>query len=79
MIKNIFKKKSPFKNYLRLFATGFTMGSADIVPGVSGGTIAFILGVYEELIDSIKTVSGDVVKLFFKGKFKHIFWESGRV
>jgi putative membrane protein len=71
-ILNIFKRKQEHstKDYLRLFFTGFTMGSADIVPGVSGGTIAFIFGVYEELIDSIKTVSGEVLKLFFKGKFK---------
>lgn len=49
------------------------MGSADIVPGVSGGTIAFIFGIYEELIDSIKTVSGEVPRLFLKGKFKEGF------
>lgn len=36
-----------------LIAKGFCMGAADIVPGVSGGTMAFILGIYEELIDSI--------------------------
>lgn len=46
------------------------MGAADIVPGVSGGTIAFIFGIYEELIYSIKTVSGEVPKLFLQGKFK---------
>lgn len=46
------------------------MGSADIVPGVSGGTIAFIFGVYEELINSIKLVSGQVPRLILKGKLK---------
>ena len=71
-ILNIFKRKPEHstKDYIRLFFTGFTMGSADIVPGVSGGTIAFIFGVYEELIDSIKTVSGEVLKLFLRGKIK---------
>lgn len=44
------------------------MGSADIVPGVSGGTIALILGVYEQLIDSIKLVSGQVLKTGLKGE-----------
>lgn len=34
------------------------MGAADVVPGVSGGTIAFIVGIYEELIDSIKVLTG---------------------
>jgi len=51
------------------------MGSADIVPGVSGGTIAFIFGVYEELIDSIKLVSGQVPRLVLKGKIKEA-WET---
>jgi putative membrane protein len=44
------------KDYFGLFLRGFAMGSADVVPGVSGGTIAFISGIYEELIDSIRMV-----------------------
>lgn len=36
------------------FLSGLAMGTADIVPGISGGTMAFILGIYEELIDSIR-------------------------
>lgn len=64
------KKYQPFfKNFARLFFTGFTMGSADIIPGVSGGTIAFIFGVYEELIHSIKKISGETLKLLLTGKF----------
>lgn len=42
------------KEYAGLAARGFCMGSADVVPGVSGGTMAFILGIYEELIGSIR-------------------------
>lgn len=42
------------REYLGLAARGFAMGCADIVPGVSGGTIAFILGIYEELVMSIR-------------------------
>ena len=38
------------KEYIGLVARGFAMGSADVVPGVSGGTMAFILGIYEELV-----------------------------
>lgn len=43
--------------YAGLVARGFVMGSADVVPGVSGGTMAFILGIYEELIDSIRAAA----------------------
>lgn len=56
------------KSYLRLFLTGFGMGTADLIPGVSGGTIAFLSGIYEELIYSIKFVTGDVVRKALKGK-----------
>jgi putative membrane protein len=62
--------KRLFRRSARLFGTGIAMGSADIVPGVSGGTIAFILGVYEDLIAAIKTVSGPVIKLLLQGKVK---------
>lgn len=43
--------------YAGLVARGFLMGSADVVPGVSGGTIAFIVGIYEELIESIRAAA----------------------
>lgn len=58
------------KKMIRLFTTGFTMGAADIVPGVSGGTVAFLLGIYEELIQSIKLLSGKVPKLLLQGQIK---------
>ena len=45
-----------WKHYLGLVARGFAMGSADVVPGVSGGTMAFILGIYAELIFSIRAI-----------------------
>lgn len=49
-------KKNSFNpgNVLKLFIGGMCMGAADVVPGVSGGTIAFILGIYEELLNGIK-------------------------
>lgn len=62
------------KDYLLLFAKGLAMGGADVVPGVSGGTIAFISGIYEELIDSIKAVNFDSLKTLLKGDFKE-FWQ----
>lgn len=46
------------------------MGMADLVPGVSGGTIAFLYGIYDELLYSIKLVTGTVPRLLLKGKFK---------
>lgn len=49
------------------------MGAADVVPGVSGGTIAFITGIYEELINSIKSIDLQAIKLLFSFKFKE-FW-----
>jgi len=58
---------------LRLFFTGFTMGIADLIPGVSGGTIAFLFGIYDELLYSIKVVTGDVPKLFLTGRFVEAF------
>ncbi len=50
------------------------MGAADVVPGVSGGTVAFITGIYEELIDSIKSIDLDAFRLL--GRFKIAdFWK----
>ncbi|MCY3781223.1 MAG: DUF368 domain-containing protein [Chloroflexi bacterium] len=54
--------------YLRLFLTGFAMGAADIVPGVSGGTMAFILGVYETLIHAIKAFNLEALRLALRLK-----------
>ena len=51
------------KHWLLLFFKGMAMGAADVVPGVSGGTIAFISGIYEELLDSIGAVNLRSLKL----------------
>ncbi len=66
--ENIAKPQS-LTQYLRLFLTGFAMGAADIVPGVSGGTMAFILGVYEALIDAIKSFNVEALRLALGLKF----------
>ncbi|PVY43974.1 putative membrane protein [Pontibacter virosus] len=50
------------------------MGAADVVPGVSGGTIAFISGIYEELLDSIRSVDGEALRLISKFDIKG-FWQ----
>ncbi len=52
------------------FLKGFAMGAANVIPGVSGGTIALITGIFERLIDSLKSFDLTAVKLLFKGKFK---------
>ena len=44
------------KKYFLLYAKGIAMGAADVVPGVSGGTVAFITGIYDELLRSIASV-----------------------
>ena len=61
------------KDYVVLVLKGMGMGAADVVPGVSGGTIAFIVGIYDELIDSIKSINLNSLKLFFSGKFIEFF------
>ncbi|WP_217476791.1 DUF368 domain-containing protein [Stutzerimonas stutzeri] len=55
------------KNALLLYAKGMAMGAADVVPGVSGGTVAFITGIYDELLRSIASVPNAVVPLL-KGR-----------
>ena len=57
-----------------LYIKGVFMGIAEIIPGVSGGTIAFITGIYEELIDSIKSVNARSIKLLINFKLTS-FWK----
>ena len=56
------------KKSISIGAKGFCMGMADIVPGVSGGTVALITGIYDELIKSISLVNTDFIKLLFQFK-----------
>lgn len=46
------------------------MGAANVIPGVSGGTVAFITGIYERLIFALKSIDLESLKLFFTGRFK---------
>jgi len=62
-----------FKDYLFLYIKGIGMGAADVIPGVSGGTIAFITGIYEELINSIRKVDVEAIKLLKEFKIGE-FW-----
>jgi len=63
-----------FPDYLIITLKGLAMGAADVVPGVSGGTIAFISGIYQELIDSINNVNLSVLKTLKKDGLKAA-WE----
>jgi putative membrane protein len=56
--------------YLILFIKGAAMGAANVIPGVSGGTIALITGIFERLINAIKSFNAKAVKLLFKADFK---------
>ncbi len=67
--------KRKIKDYLVIALKGMGMGAADVVPGVSGGTIAFITGIYQELIDSIKSVNMKSLKLLLQLKIKD-FWNA---
>lgn len=63
------------KDYSLIFLKGIGMGAADVVPGVSGGTIAFISGIYQELLDSINSITLSNVKLLFSKGFIS-FWKA---
>lgn len=62
------------KKYLMVTLKGACMGAADVIPGVSGGTIAFIMGIYDEFVGSIASINAEAMKLLFKGQFK-AFWK----
>lgn len=61
------------KDWALLFLKGLIMGSANKVPGVSGGAVAFVLGFYEEMIYSFKKINTKAFKLFVNGRFKILF------
>lgn len=50
------------------------MGAADVIPGVSGGTIAFIMGIYDDFVGSLAAINAEAVKILLKGQFK-AFWK----
>lgn len=62
------------KDKLLLSAKGIAMGAADVVPGVSGGTIAFITGIYEELLTSIANINVEAFQTLRKEGFS-AFWK----
>lgn len=74
------KPKRSVGDYVGLLLRGMAMGSSDIVPGVSGGTMALILGIYEELIDSIRAIGRPAlwraaVRFRIKEVFQLVNWQ----
>lgn len=65
-MKNILK-------YIGIGVKGACMGAADVIPGVSGGTIAFIMGIYDEFVGSIARIDTEAMRLLLKGRFRD-FW-----
>ena len=63
------------KKYIFLFLKGLAMGAVNKIPGVSGGTVAFITGIYEDLINSIKKVNFKSFKILFNRGFKDFYEE----
>ncbi|MCB0736928.1 MAG: DUF368 domain-containing protein [Bacteroidetes bacterium] len=59
--------------YIMLFLKGMAMGGANVIPGVSGGTIAFITGIYDRLIDALKSFDAEAIKLLLKFKIKELY------
>lgn len=67
------------KDWMHIILCGICMGAADIVPGISGGTMAFIMGIYDNLLYSIKSVNSRAFKLLLQFRLKDFFqsisWE----
>ena len=63
-----------FVKNLMVAVKGACMGAADVIPGVSGGTIAFIMGIYDEFVGSLASINADAVRMLLKGQFK-TFWK----
>jgi putative membrane protein len=68
------RRQRTLAEYIGLAFRGACMGAADIVPGVSGGTMAFILGIYEELINSIRTIGRPkFIQAVLRFRIKEVF------
>ncbi|MBU0456646.1 MAG: DUF368 domain-containing protein [Nanoarchaeota archaeon] len=66
-------KKFDFKETSLIFLRGLLMGFADVIPGVSGGTIAFITGIYSRLVHSISSIDFSFIFSFLKMEFKNSY------
>ena len=67
-------KRSNVKALVGIYIRGLIMGTADIVPGISGGTVALITGIYDRLLAAVTAVNLDALQLLFKGRIGE-FWQ----
>jgi len=67
-------KERSLLQWILVSVRGLAMGAADVVPGVSGGTIAFITGIYQELIESLNNINLSAIRVLFKEGIKP-FWK----
>ena len=72
---NIVGKRYRSRDWVLLFLKGIAMGAADVVPGVSGGTIAFISGIYNRLLNALKSLTPMALVILFKEGFR-AFWQA---
>lgn len=63
-------RKRNWKENAYLIFTGMVTGAANIIPGVSGGTMAFIMGIYEELLEAVKSFNLHLLQLVLRGRLK---------
>ena len=61
-------------SYIGIAVKGACMGAADVIPGVSGGTIAFIMGIYDRFVGAIAAINAEALKLLLRGRFRD-FWK----
>lgn len=59
--------------WFKIYVSGIFMGAADVVPGVSGGTIAFILGIYDRLINALSGVNTDSIRWLLTGQIRKLW------
>jgi putative membrane protein len=78
-VGNSGRDSTGFKEYPALFLKGFGMGTADVIPGVSGGTIALIAGVYDRLLAAIRSFDGTAIRaaltLQVASVFERVHWK----
>ncbi len=58
------------KQEIPTFLKGAAMGAANVIPGVSGGTVAFVTGIYERLINAIKSIDSEALRMIATGRFR---------
>ena len=59
-----------FAKNIMVAVKGACMGAADVIPGVSGGTIAFIMGIYDDFVGSLASINGEAVRMLLKGNLR---------